>query len=84
GVLLLLGGLGSIGRRRAALLPWAFAVFLLVAPVAALDFDHRYVLPAIPFACVAAALAVAGVSRERSWWFRVLTFRMLTSLRKNT
>ncbi|NUP02288.1 MAG: hypothetical protein HOW59_30635 [Nonomuraea sp.] len=84
GVLLLVGGLGSIGRRRAALLPWAFAVFLLVAPVAALDFDHRYVLPAIPFACVAAALAVAGVSRERSWWFRVLTFRMLTSLRKNT
>lgn len=84
GVLLLAGGLGSAGRRRAALLPWAFAMFLLVAPVAALDFDHRYVLPAIPFTCVAAALAVAGVPRERVRWFRVLTFRMLTSLRKNT
>ncbi|MEU8245586.1 hypothetical protein [Nonomuraea sp. NPDC048916] len=60
GVLLLAGGAGSIGRRRPALLPWTFSMFLLVAPVAALDFDHRYVLPAIPFACVAAALAVHG------------------------
>lgn len=66
GVLLLAGGLGSIGRRRPALLPWALAMFLLVAPVAALDFDHRYVLPAIPLACVAAALAPAGTRRPRS------------------
>ncbi|MEV4393232.1 hypothetical protein [Nonomuraea sp. NPDC049607] len=65
GVLLLIGGLGSAGRRRAALLPWTMAAFLLLAPVAALDFDHRYVLPAIPFACVSAALAVAGVRRRR-------------------
>ncbi|MBE1581867.1 hypothetical protein ACFPOI_26795 [Nonomuraea angiospora] len=58
GVLLLAGGAGAVLRPRRALLPWSFAVFLLVAPVAALDFDHRYVLPAIPVACVAAALAV--------------------------
>jgi hypothetical protein len=77
GVVLLAGGLGSIGRRRAALLPWSFAMFLLVAPVAALDFDHRYVLPAMPVACVAAALAVHGLPRE-SRWFTGLTFRRLT------
>ncbi|MFI6706643.1 hypothetical protein ACIBF7_09445 [Nonomuraea sp. NPDC050478] len=65
GVLMLAGAAGSVGRRRPALLPWAFAAFLLVAPVAALDFDHRYVLPAIPPACVAAALAVHGIPRPR-------------------
>lgn len=65
GVLLLAGALGSAGRRRPALLPWSFAVFLLVGPVAALDFDHRYVLPAIPLACVAAALSVRRTCGRR-------------------
>ncbi|WP_245674838.1 hypothetical protein [Herbidospora cretacea] len=64
GIVLLLGGLGSIGRRRAALLPWSTAAFLLVAPIAALDFDHRYVLPAIPVACLAAALGVMTVTQR--------------------
>lgn len=65
GVLLLVGGAGALARPRPVLLPWSFAVFLLVAPVAALDFDHRYVLPAIPVACLAAALGVPGLLRAR-------------------
>ncbi|WP_084963201.1 hypothetical protein [Thermoactinospora rubra] len=39
-------------------LPWATAVFLYLGPIAAMDFDHRYMLPAMPVACVGAAYAV--------------------------
>lgn len=78
GAILLVGALGSVGvtrvarrrrragdrwERRAALLPWSVAAALLVAPVAVLDFDHRYVLPVIPIACLAAALAVQDETR---------------------
>ncbi|MEW9533522.1 hypothetical protein [Microbispora sp. NPDC049125] len=56
--ILVAGALGAVMRRRAALLPWTMAVSLLVVPVAVLDFDHRYVLPVIPVACLAAALAL--------------------------
>lgn len=61
GLLLLAGGLSAALWRRAALLPWAMSMFLLVGPVAALDFDHRYVLPAIPLACLAAAMGLHGM-----------------------
>ncbi len=50
------------GRRRGApgLLPWWAAVTLIVGPAATAGFSYRYVLAAVPCACIAAGFA--GVS----------------------
>jgi hypothetical protein len=45
--------------RGTSMLPWFTAVALLVAPIAVADFDYRYLIPVIPFACMAAGLAFA-------------------------
>ena len=60
--LILLAGLGGIAaawRRLGgeALLPWAISLALIVIPAATAEFDYRYVLPAVPFACLAAVIA---------------------------
>ena len=46
-------------RQRGSMLPWVTAVVLLVFPIAVADFDYRYLLPVLPFACLAAGLAFA-------------------------
>jgi hypothetical protein len=60
--LILLAGLGGmvLAWRRfggEALLPWTISLALIVIPAATAEFDYRYVLVAVPFACLAAALA---------------------------
>jgi len=56
------------GRRRGApgLLPWCCAVTLIVVPPATAGFTYRYVLAALPCACIAAGLAdvSARIRRE--------------------
>jgi hypothetical protein len=70
-----LGGVFSLRRRGwrptglrwqvrgTSMLPWITAVGLLVFPIAAADFDYRYLIPVLPFACVAAGLAFAPGKR---------------------
>jgi hypothetical protein len=61
GVILLagLGGMVLAWRRVGgeALLPWTISLALIVIPAATAEFDYRYVLVAVPFACLAAAMA---------------------------
>jgi hypothetical protein len=69
GILLIgLAGMVPLWRRfgGAALLPWITSVGLLLAPAATAEFDYRYVLPATPLACMAAALACTP--EVRAWY----------------
>jgi len=61
GLILLLGAGGIVldWRRLGgdALLPWTISFALIFIPAATAEFDYRYVLPAVPFACLAAVMA---------------------------
>ncbi len=67
GVILLLGAAGIIARWRRwgglALLPWATAALLLILPPMTAGFSYRYVLAAVPVACLAAGLAASREPR---------------------
>ncbi|MFF3437994.1 hypothetical protein [Streptosporangium sp. NPDC002721] len=62
GALLLIGLAGVATRWRKlggpVLLPWLAAFGLILAPAATAEFDYRYLLPAVPLACLAAAISL--------------------------
>jgi hypothetical protein len=59
--LVMLAGLAGLlaHRRRSvdAALLWLAAVAMMVLPTAEHEYTYRYVVPAVPLACIAAALA---------------------------
>jgi hypothetical protein len=58
---IMLAGLAGIlipsRRSPAAILLWVSAVIIMVVPTAEHEYTYRYVLPAVPLACMALALA---------------------------
>jgi len=70
GLILLAGlaGLVAAWRRLGgeALLPWGISLALVVIPAATAEFDYRYVLPAVPFACLAAVMAFSPGTAGRA------------------
>jgi hypothetical protein len=66
--LILLTGLAGIilPRRRTAVaaLLWGSAAILMVLPIAEHEYTYRYVLPAVPLACIAAAMALRRPGQE--------------------
>jgi hypothetical protein len=62
-------GMGLKWRRLGgpATVPWLISVGLIMAPAMTAEFDYRYVLPAVPFGCLAAAMAFGSETRMGDW-----------------
>jgi hypothetical protein len=67
-IIVLIGLAGVVARWRRwggiALLPWLVGALLIVLPPMTAGFSYRYVLAAVPAACLAAGLAFARRPRE--------------------
>ncbi len=69
-IIVLIGAAGIVARWRrwggVGLLPWLVAALLIVLPPMTAGFSYRYVLAAVPAACLAAGLAFARLPGEKS------------------
>ena len=67
---MLIGAAGVLARWRrwggVGLLPWLVGALLIVLPPMTAGFSYRYVLAAVPAACLAAGLAFARRPGEKS------------------
>ena len=67
-VIVLLGAAGVLARWRRwgglGLLPWLVGALIIVLPPMTAGFSYRYVLAAVPAACIAAGLAFAPRGRS--------------------
>ena len=66
-LILLTGVAGMIlPRRRTAVvaLLWVSAAVLILLPTAEHEYTYRYALPAVPLACIAAAIALRKPGKE--------------------
>lgn len=62
GLILVVGLAGVLiprTRTAAGALAWAAAALVMILPVAEHEYTYRYVVPAVPLACLAAALTVS-------------------------
>jgi hypothetical protein len=70
GLIVLIGAAGVLARWRrwgdVGLLPWLIGASLIVLPPMTAGFSYRYVLAAVPTACLAAGLAFARRPGESS------------------
>ena len=70
GLILLIGAAGVLARWRRlggiGLLPWLVGALMILLPPMTAGFSYRYVLAAVPAACLAAGLAFSRRPGERS------------------